>query len=323
MQLKAKEPTGRSTTSLGNIFKLTVLVPNTISATPKEDIAGDEWKICSPANAGDFTAAGYFFARELYNKLKVPVGLLNTSWGGTHVETWTSRQAFENSDEFKSMIAGMPSLNLDSLSKVKSEATRKKIEALQGSLNAVNANDWKDINIADNNWPQMPLPNLWEGQQLGDLDGIVWFRKIVNISSEDAGKEATLELAIIDDNDATYINGLKTGSTNGYNAKRKYTVAAGVLREGKNVIAVRVEDTGGGGGINGDSSDLKLTVGNHVIPLTGNWHFKVEKITGGSASVGPNSYPTLLFNAMVNPLIPFAIEGVIWYQGESNAGRAY
>lgn len=298
-------------------------VPNTISATPKEDITGGEWKICNPATAGDFTAAGYFFARELYNKLKVPVGLLNTSWGGTHVETWTSRQAFENSDEFKSMISGMSSLNLDSLSKVKSEATRKKIEALQGALNAANADDWKDVNIADSNWPQMHLPDLWEGQQLGDLDGIVWFRKMVNISSEDAGKAATLELAMIDDNDVTYINGVKTGSTNGYNAKRKYAVAAGVLKEGKNVIAVRVEDTGGGGGINGDSSDLKLTVGNHVIPLAGNWHFKVEKITGGSASVGPNSYPTLLFNAMVNPLIPFAIKGVIWYQGESNAGRAY
>jgi sialate O-acetylesterase len=298
-------------------------VPNTISATPKEDIAGGEWKICSPANAGDFTAAGYFFARELYNKLKVPVGLLNTSWGGTHVETWTSHQAFENSDEFKSMIVGMPSLNLDSLSTVKSEATRKKIEALQGSLNAANTDDWKDVNIADSNWPQMPLPNLWEGQQLGNLDGIVWFRKMVNISSEDAGKAATLELAMIDDNDVTYINGVKAGNTTGYNAKRKYTVPAGILREGKNVIAVRVEDTGGGGGINGDSSDIKLTVGNSMIPLTGNWHFKVEKITGGSASVGPNNYPTLLFNAMVNPLIPFAIEGVIWYQGESNAGRAY
>lgn len=302
-------------------------VPNTISATPKEDVTGGEWKICNPETAGDFTAAGYFFARELFNKLKVPIGLLNTSWGGTHAETWTSRQAFENSNEFKSMIAGMPSLNLDSyldsLSKVKTEATWKKIEALQGSLNAANAEDWKNVNIADTNWPQMQLPDLWESQQLGELDGIVWFRKTVDISAADAGKAATLELAMIDDNDVTYVNGVKTGSTNGYNAKRKYTVPAGVLKEGKNVVAVRVEDTGGGGGINGDSADLKLIMGNHVIPLAGNWHFKVEKITGGAASPGPNSYPTLLFNAMVNPLIPFAMEGVIWYQGESNAARAF
>jgi len=89
------------------------------------------------------------------------------------------------------------------------------------------------------------------------------------------------------------------------------------------VIAVRVEDTGGGGGIYGDSADMKLTIGNDITPLAGNWAFKVEQIYGGANSVGPNSYPTLLFNAMVNPLIPYAIEGAIWYQGESNAGRAY
>ena len=91
-----------------------IKVPNTISTKPQKDIQQGEWKVCSPATAGDFTAAGYFFARELYNQLKIPIGLINTSWGGTHVETWTSREAFENSDEFKSMIAQMPLLDLDS-----------------------------------------------------------------------------------------------------------------------------------------------------------------------------------------------------------------
>src|SRR5215831_13911212 len=119
-------------------------VPNTISASPKKDISGGEWKICSPETVKDFTAVGYFFARELYNQLKVPIGLINTSWGGTMVETWTSRKAFENSDEFKSMIAQMPSLNLDSLSRIRKEATLKKIEALQGPLDdARTAETWK------------------------------------------------------------------------------------------------------------------------------------------------------------------------------------
>ena len=85
-----------------------IKIPNTVNTVPQKDISKGEWKICSPATAGDFTAAGYFFARELYNQLKVPIGLINTSWGGTMVETWTSREAFENSDEFKSMIAQMP-----------------------------------------------------------------------------------------------------------------------------------------------------------------------------------------------------------------------
>jgi sialate O-acetylesterase len=106
-----------------------IKVANTVSTIPNDNIPAANWEICSPETAGDFTAAGYFFARELYNKLKVPIGLINSSWGGTMVETWTSRQAFENSDEFKGMIAGMSLLNLDSLAKAKKNATMKRIEA--------------------------------------------------------------------------------------------------------------------------------------------------------------------------------------------------
>ena len=300
-----------------------IKIPNTVSGIPLNNIAPADWKVCSRETAGDFTAAGYFFARELYNKLHIPIGLINTSWGGTIVETWISRQAFENSDEFKDMIATMPLLNLDSMAKIKKEASMKRIEALQGSMDHMDASTWNEPETNDKDWPLMQLPNLWETQQLVDLDGFVWFRKTVTITAADAGIPATLQLAMIDDNDETWVNGVKAGSTNGYNIKRNYAIPAGVLREGKNVIAIRVEDTGGGGGVYGDSAEMKLTIGNLVMPLYGKWHFKVEKITGGSASIGPNSYPTLLYNAMVNPLIPYAFRGVIWYQGEANAGRAY
>jgi sialate O-acetylesterase len=297
-------------------------VPNTISSSPQQDVTGGTWEVCSPATAGDFTATGYFFARDLYNKLKVPIGLLNTSWGGTIVETWVSKTAFENSPEFKDMIAGMSSLNLDSLSKAKVTESRKRIESLQGSLSVADVDSWKNVNVNDNAWPKMKVPGLWETQQLPDLDGIVWFRKTIRLSETDAGKQAKLDLSMIDDNDITYVNGVKVGSTDGYNVKRTYPVPANILKEGDNVIAVRVEDTGGGGGIYGESSEVKLTVDSKVISLSGEWKFRVEKISGGATSIGPNSYPTLLFNAMVNPLIPYSIEGAIWYQGESNAGRA-
>ncbi len=90
-------------------------VPNAVSSIPEADVTGGDWKVCSPGTAGDFTAAGYFFARELYKQLHVPIGLLNTSWGGTHVETWISRGAFEKSDEFKAMIASMPAGNLEAM----------------------------------------------------------------------------------------------------------------------------------------------------------------------------------------------------------------
>lgn len=300
-----------------------IKVPNTISITPKEDIPGGEWKICSPATAGDFTAVGYFYARELYNKLHIPIGLINTSWGGTHSETWTSGEAFEQSDEFKTMIASMPVLNIDSITAQKKAAVTQKINALQGGLpQPGEAITWKEAGFDDSKWPVMQLPGLWESKGLPELDGFVWFRKSFTVSAADAGKEAVIELAMIDDNEVTYVNGVKVGSTTGYNIKRKYTIPAGLLKEGKNVVAVRVEDTGGGGGLYGDAGDVKVTTGTGVQTLAGNWAYKIEEAFT-SAAIGPNSYPTLLFNAMINPLLPYAIEGAIWYQGESNAGRAY
>jgi sialate O-acetylesterase len=300
-----------------------IKIPNKISGIPKDDIESGEWKIANPQNAGEFTATGYFFARELYNQLKVPIGLINTSWGGTMVETWTSREAFEQSPEFKNLIAGMPSINLDSLVKMRTDAMKKKIEDAQGALVGKEvASTWSEADVNTADWKEMSLPGLWEGQGLPGLDGVVWFRKLFTVRPEDAGKEATLELAMIDDNDITWVNGVKVGSTNAYNAKRKYSIPSGVLKEGVNSIAVRVEDNTGGGGIYGEASDLKISFGRLQQSLAGNWSYRVESILQ-NAGVGPNDYPTLLFNAMIQPLIPYAIRGAVWYQGETNAGRAY
>ena len=300
-------------------------VTKSVAVQPKDDVAGGDWKVTSPETAGNFTAVGYYFAKELQGQLNVPIGLINTSWGGTHVETWTSRDAFENTDEFKTMIAAMPVLNLDSIAKIKTTATVSRIQKLQGVYPPVAADIvmWKEQNFDDSRWPKMIVPKLWEQQALGDFDGVVWFRKTVTISAADAGKAAVIELAMIDDADLCFVNGVKIGNTPGYNVSRKYTVPAGTLKEGKNIIAVRVEDTGGGGGIYGEAADVKLTIGTNVTPLAGEWQYQIESLLAGGNSVGPNSYPTLLYNGMLKPLIPFAIKGALWYQGESNAGRAY
>jgi len=300
------------------------LVQKSVSSKPEDDVKGGDWKTCSPATVGDFTAVGYFFARELYKTLKIPIGLIHTSWGGTHSETWTSRTAFEQSDEFKSMIATMPALDLAELSKKHKEAQINKLRAMDFSIPPVNVSQWKESSYDDSQWKSMQIPGLWD-QGLGEFDGIIMLRKTIDIAPEDAGREAVLELAMIDDSDETFINGTNVGTTkNKYNEKRKYNVPAGVLKAGKNLIAVRVEDTGGGGGIYGEKQDLKLsTYSQGVISLAGDWKFNVESISANKPSVGPNSYPTLLFNAMINPILNFGITGALWYQGESNAGRAF
>ncbi len=296
------------------------LVEKEMSSTPKEKLKSAKWEVSSPATVGNFTAVGYFCAKKLYQELKIPIGIINASWGGTCVETWTSREGFENSDEFKDMISKYSKIDMDSLVEKQKKTIIDKLESIQGSKPSIDKeSSFKDIAFDDSNWPEMQAPKLWENQQLPNLDGVVWMRKSIVVSKEDASKEAILELAKIDDDDVTYINGVEVGMTIGYNKKRVYNVPAGVLKEGSNSIAVRITDYTGGGGIWGDETDLKLTIGSTVIPLYGAWKFQVVDVNIG---ISPNSYPSLLFNAMINPLIPYAFQGVLWYQGEANATRA-
>ncbi len=298
-------------------------VQKAVAASPEDDVAPASWLPADPANTGDFTAVGYFFARELQAALKIPIGLIHSSWGGTDIETWISREGLAGSAEFSDLMGSLPRLNLDSMQAQRKAALDKLVNSVQGGLPqetdaSVLAAPATDIS----RWPRMEVPGVWEGQQLKQLDGVVWFRRTVRLSREQAAGAQSIELGTIDDNDITYINGQKIGSTNMYNIARSYRIPAGLLKEGENTIVVRIDDTGGGGGFYGDADALKITGGQWSVPLAGTWSFLVEKVSTGSTSVGPNSYPSLLYNGMIHPLIPFGIKGAIWYQGENNAGRA-
>lgn len=172
----------------------------------------------------------------------------------------------------------------------------------------------------------MILPNLWESQGMKGMDGVVWFRKTITIPGSMIGAPATLHLGKVDDTDHTWINGQSVGETrNAYDKLRQYVIPEGVLKGGENTIAVRVEDYGGGGGLWGAAKDMYLEIGGTRIELAGSWQYRVspQGMKMNQAAMGPNDAPTLLFNGMIKPLIPYAIQGAIWYQGESNASRAY
>lgn len=323
--LKATERAEEAIASAGYPAIRQIKIPNVVASVPNDDIASGEWKICSPQTAADFTAVGYYFAKRLSEELNVPVGLINTSWGGTHVETWTSREAFEGSDAFRDMIASMPAADVDVLNKKRKDELTARVQAVQKNLDepAEEVAQWKSPGYNDAHWTEMQLPALWETQSLADVDGVIWFRKTVMLPANEAGHPATLELAMIDDSDETYVNGVKVGGLEAqYNTPRIYSIPASILRSGPNVIAVRVTDTGGGGGMHGSPGRVKLTLSGREVSLAGNWKFRIEKLAG-LGGVGPNDYPTLLYNAMISPIIPFTIQGALWYQGESNAGRAF
>lgn len=295
-------------------------VAQDLSGSPKEELKAGKWAVCNKENVGDFTAVGYFFAKKIYGELKIPIGIINTSWGGTCVETWASREAFEKSDEFKKMISEVPQVDMDAIFEAYKKSVLDNLKKVQGfDVTMTNENQFSALNFEDANWPEIKVPSLWENQQIGNIDGVVWMRKTIVLSAVQAQKEAVLHLSKVDDEDVTYVNGIEVGTNKIWEAQRVYKIPAGVLKEGNNVIAIRISDYSGGGGIYGAPADLKIDFKDSNVPLEGFWKFNVVQVKIG---ISPNSYPSLLYNAMINPLIPYAFQGVLWYQGEANVGRA-
>lgn len=296
-------------------------VSKAMSLTPASDIDG-EWTVCSPATAPNYTAVGYFFAKQLQKNLNVPIGLINTSWGGTHSETWTSREAL-NRDEELWVVAGKLPGTYAEMIQSGAERIRLLLQTQQGGLPpAVEARTWASPDLNTSGWKAMNVPGDWEWGGLPTLDGVVWFRRDVLMPETGSLTNLTLHIGSVDDDDSTYVNGQLVGSTKGLRP-RAYALPNGLLKPGRNVIAVRVADNGGQGGMVGQPEQLRLSGDNIDLPLAGSWQYRVAEINPSSYNPGPNTYATQLFNAMLNPLVSYAIAGVIWYQGESNAGRAY
>jgi sialate O-acetylesterase len=298
-------------------------VPKKTSPLPKEDLDGGEWVECTPANVSAFSAVGYLFGRNLHKELNIPIGLINSSWGGTVLETWASMDAVSAIPDFEDALNNMKKSNLAEM--------EKNVDNLMKEWNRKIENDdqgvkeqWQSSTYDDSQWKTMKLPQLWETAGL-TMDGIVWFRKEIILDASEIANGITLNLGQIDDSDISFVNGQKIGETiNQYSNKREYKVAPDALKVGKNIIAVKVIDTGGGGGIWGDAADLSYTSVKGKFSLATDWKYNIGVNPGENptSSTGPNSYPTLLFNGMISPLLPYAVQGAIWYQGESNASRA-
>ena len=298
-------------------------VEKDVQGKPYADLKGGAWQTCNPQTIPPFSAVGYFFGRGLHRQLHIPIGLINTTWGGTDIESWISHIGFEKEPYYKWLMALTPEKSTADLITMKDRQTQAWLASIHlDKVDTSTLGQWPVTDYDDGAWREMKVPGLWESQQPGPkFDGVIWLRKEIMIDEADAGKPAVLNLAMIDDNDVTYINGVRVGGVNGYNVKRVYNINGGVLKKGKNVIAVRVEDTGGGGGIYGEPADCSLTIEGKTIPLAGAWKFRIESVRMNNG-VGPNDYPSVLYNAMVHPLEKLAIKGVIWYQGENNAERA-
>jgi sialate O-acetylesterase len=315
-----------------------------------ESACDGSWRVCSPLTSREFSAAAYFFGKKLYETLQVPIGLIQSTWGGTPAESWISAQFLSRIPEYDTTLQKLRG-SAEGWHRVLSWLDQYPIIDMRQRRGE---GRWKELSFQDegcpsrsyndSEWRTMHLPTLWEATEVGNLDGVVWFRKQVTIPPDWVHKNLVLELGPIDDIDVTFVNGAKVGShekEGAWNVNRIYAVPGRINDSTLVQIAVRVIDFGGGGGIYGDPKLMSLHPegSEQRVSLAGDWKYLpvAEYLRNALYVLGAkgNQYetrprlpidisantPTALYNGMISPLIPYSIRGVIWYQGESNVGN--
>ena len=297
-------------------------VPLRARLKPEADIGPAPWVVAEPGRVGEFSAIGYHFARRLQAVQGIPIGLVNAAWGGSMLETWVRRDAALADPDLAPAVRALPT-DPGAFGAAQLQRLLPRVTAWQAGLavDGVDASGWSAATDLDAAWPTLKAPGLWEEQGLADLDGIVWLRKRVELSAAQAAGTAELHLAKVDDCDEVWVNGQRVGGQCGYDQPRRYALPAGVLRAGANWIAVRVTDTGGGGGFHGDAAAMRLDTAAGSVALAGAWKARVEKISVADQPTA-NDAPTLAHNGLIAPLQGLSVRGVLWYQGESNVWRA-
>lgn len=300
------------------------------SDAPQEDFeVKDEygWDICGPATVANFSACAYFFGRELYKDLNIPIGLINTSFGGTCIESWIGSEAITTLDSEKDFIEQGKAVvgkryDVDSLRRVWFSQIDAKDRGFSGKK-AV----WAEAGFDDSAWKNIHVPGDVSKMGMDGFDGSIWFRTAFEMPQAFAGHDVELRLGTIDDNDVTYFNGRKIGETSGYSNERIYVIPARLVKAGKAQLTVRCVDTHGSCGIMGRYGKVEIACGDKSIDISGDWKCcfgatSDEVIKIPESSLRPD-FPSNQFNAMLNPLIPFSVKGALWYQGETNADASY
>ena len=294
---------------------------------PQNNLPTGYWKPAVGDDVRPFSAVAYFFAKKIYEKYHVPVGLINASVGGTPIEAWTSEEGLK---DFSSLI-NIIQKNKDTAyinSMNRTAAANNTGRQQQKDLGMIGEKKWYDVSYIPpvGGWRNINIPGYWEDQGIKDLNGVVWYRKEIEIPVSMTGIGAKVFLGRIVDADVLYINGVQVGNTTYQYPQRRYNVPANLLKAGKNIFVIKVTNTAGKGGFVPDKPYC-LFAGKDTIDLKGTWQYKVGETyiprSGFSGGViAAQNQPSALYNAMTAPVTNYTIKGFLWYQGESNSGRA-
>ena len=299
-------------------------VSRTMAGIPQKDIEKGQWETSSPENAEGFSAVAYFFGRELFQKYNVPIGLINSSWGGTNIEAWMSEDLTGKHTAAQKVIAEMKGINFQEVMKsYKKEFTAWEKKA--DELDLGTKEKWHNKDYNTSSWKTITLPVYWSKAKVTPNDGVIWVTRNFELTAKDLGKdELTLAIGRVDNEDITYINGIKVGESTQKDLDRFYKVPKSVLVAGKNVITIRVKNTGDIGGFRGDAQSLYLETASQRLSLAGEWKYEAgtKDIEEVPVRQHPTKYPTSLYNGMVAPFFGLKIKGIIWYQAEANSKNA-
>ncbi len=307
-------------------------VAKNAQAKPVPDCGGT-WQCCTPETVGLFSGVGYHFGQELARHLDLHIGLINTSWGGTKAEAWTSAEALRATPGLAYLAAPAKARAATLAKAYRTIADYRPEKGLErrpdGTLPDPGrrpfTHGWEAPGHDDSRWLDLPVPGDWDNHGLA-IDGAVWYRRQVVIPATWAGRPLTLSLGVVDDFDTAWFNGVEVGRTgmetpNWWQVRRKYAVPAHLVAAGEATVAVRVFDHFMNGGMMGPSDGLLLHPAGdeaEAISLAGFWRTAIEL----AVKQPPPASNCSLFNGMIAPLLPLAVKGAIWYQGESNADRA-
>jgi sialate O-acetylesterase len=294
---------------------------------PLDDIPNLGWKRANPENLLDFTVIGYFFAKKLHDKYHVPQGILMTCVGGTRIEAWTSEEGFK---EFPDKLATIER-NKDAAYVEKTNAAAQAARESAGPRGGPDQGlagpvKWFDPAYEPHHWKRIAIPGYWEDQGARNLDGVVWYRREIEIPAAMTGVPALVKLGRIVDADELYVNGREVGKTSYQYPQRRYALPAGVLQPGKNLFVIRVTNQFGKGGFVPDKPYCVEAAGQRV-DLMGYWDYRVgtvyRPVHGPFVrGISAQDQPAALYNGRIAPYTNYAVRGILWYQGESNSGNA-
>jgi sialate O-acetylesterase len=292
---------------------------------PNEDLPGVFWKSAVSEDVRPFSAVAYYFARKIFEKYHVPIGIINASVGGTPIEAWTSEEGFK---EFPSVLKiigqNKDTAYINSLNRRVFTGNSNRPGRMPQDKGLSGPVPWYSPEFIPKNWRNINIPGYWEDQGIRDLNGVVWYRKLIDLPASMAGKLAKVYLGRIVDADVFYVNGRQVGQTTYQYPQRRYTIPAGVLKAGKNVFVIKVTNLSGKGGFVPDKPYCIFS-GSDTIDLKGYWQYKVGEVfiprAPSPSGISAQNQPASLYNAMIAPVINYSIKGILWYQGESNESR--